>query len=62
MLNVREVHPEGPIGVPSAPVDIKHLIIKLRWIGMENEAERLHRLLDRIAPGESAALWPQSTD
>jgi hypothetical protein len=62
MLSVREVQTEWPIAVPTAPVDLKHLIIKLRWIGMEAEAQRLHRLLDRIAPGECAALWPRDTD
>lgn len=62
MLSVREVSAEWPIAVPATPVDLKHLIIKLRRIGMEAEAQRLHCLLDRIAPGECAALWPLDTD
>lgn len=62
MLNVREVSLERSAAMPLTVVDLKHLIIKLRWIGMEVEAQRLHRLLGRIAPGECAALWPLDTD
>lgn len=62
MLNVREVPGEQLIAMPMAAVDLKHLIIKLRWIGMEADAQRLHKLLDCIAPGECAALWPLDTD
>jgi hypothetical protein len=60
--NARETHPKELIDAPLALVDLKHLIIKLRWIGMEAEAEQLQRSLDHVAPGEAAALWPQSTD
>jgi hypothetical protein len=62
MLNVREMPVARLIAVPSTVVDLKHLIVKLRWIGLEGDALRLHRLLDRIAPGECAALWPIGTD
>jgi hypothetical protein len=62
MLDVRERPVEMPVVVPATVVDLKHLIVKLRWIGLEGDALRLHRLLDRIAPGECAALWPIDTD
>ena len=62
MLNVREMRAERPVSVPTTVVDLKHLIVKLRWIGLEGDALRLHHLLDRIAPGECAALWPIDTD
>ena len=62
MLNVREIRAERPISVPTTVVDLKHLIVKLRWIGLEGDALRLHHLLDRIAPGECADLWPIDTD
>jgi hypothetical protein len=62
MLHVRELPMERSIVVPTTVVDLKHLIVKLRWIGLEGDALRLHRLLDRIAPGECAALWPVDTD
>jgi hypothetical protein len=62
MLNIREMSAESAVVVPAAPVDLKHLIIKLRWMGMEGDALKLHRILASIAPGECAALWPMDTD
>lgn len=62
MLNVGKIPLGSPIALPSTPVDLRRLIIKLRWIGMEAEALTLHRVLDHIAPGECAALWPIDTD
>ena len=62
MFNVREMPVERPNVVPSTVVDLKQLIVKLRWIGLEGDAHRIRRLLDRIAPGECAALWPVDTD
>jgi hypothetical protein len=47
---------------PSTLSDLKSLIIKLRWIGLENEAEGLFSHLTRIAPREAASLWPGETD
>jgi hypothetical protein len=44
------------------PDSIKTLILKLRWIGLEDEAESLYSHLVRMAPGEGADLWPHETD
>ena len=62
MLNVREMSMERPIVVPTTVVDLKHLIVKLRWIGLQGDALRFHRLLDLMASAECAALWPIDTD
>jgi hypothetical protein len=37
-------------------------IRKLRWMGMDEEARRLQRVLSRIPPGESVLLLPPDTD
>lgn len=43
-------------------VDLRTLILKLRWIGLEQEAMRLHDRLRRMAPDQCAGLWPMETD
>jgi hypothetical protein len=50
------------VTVPNEPHAIAKLIAKLRWIGMESEAERLSVLLAQIAPGECRAIGPRETD
>jgi hypothetical protein len=47
---------------PSIHSELRSLIIKLRWIGQEDEAEGLASRLARIAPQEAANLWPRETD
>jgi hypothetical protein len=37
------------------PMEVRKLILKLRWIGMEEEADRLASELARFAPGVTIA-------
>lgn len=54
------------LGTKSPPLsrvrDMKMLIVKLRWIGLENEAAQLQGRLRTIAPEECAGLWTHETD
>lgn len=53
----------GPSLPPQVrPADLKKAILKLRWIGQENEALELQRLLARLAPEECGPFWPLDTD
>ena len=47
---------------PSNHSELRSLIVKLRWIGQEDEAEGLSSRLARIAPQETASLWPREID
>ena len=46
------------------PSDWARLILKLRWIGLEEEAERLELAVSTLPPGErgSVSFGPFSTD
>ena len=50
------------VRVPENPHAISTLIAKLRWIGMEKEAERLSIVLARVAPQECRIIGPRETD
>ncbi len=50
------------VKVPENPRAIPKLIAKLRWIGMEQEAEQLSILLARVAPQECRSIGPRETD
>ena len=56
-MPVQDVTPALP-----TPDELEKLILKLRWIGLENEAADLRALLARVATGGGAALWPMDTD
>ena len=43
-------------------VELRKLILKLRWIGHEGEAERLCAVLGRRAPGQICVEQPLVTD
>jgi hypothetical protein len=63
MLQAREIPIANGMPVLSNPADLKKLILKLRWIGMEDEAVGLYSQLLRIAPNDGGAvLWPMDTD
>lgn len=47
---------------PLPPADLRHLVIKLRWMGLEDDAARLCRRLARLSPEAGVALWPMDTD
>ena len=64
MASVREYEPG--VGVPIAAAvaadDLRKRILKLRWIGMEDEAERLSSLLTRSRAGNPVLMGPRDTD
>ncbi len=62
MLTAQEVAAKNSLPVPASPAELKKLILKLRWIGHEDEAISLHARLARLAHGEGADLWPRDTD
>jgi hypothetical protein len=41
---------------------LRDLIVKLRWMGMDAEADKLCRKLDAMSPSECAPCGPQDTD
>ena len=41
---------------------LRTLVLKLRWIGMEDEADNLYSHLIRIAPGDGAGLCRMAPD
>ena len=52
----------GRLAQISRAADLRNLIVKLRWIGLEDDALRLHHRLKAIAPEECADLWVHDTD
>jgi hypothetical protein len=44
------------------PVETLHLIRKLRWIGMEEEAEQLQMLMQQSAPAGGVITAVRDTD
>ena len=42
--------------------ELKHLIHKLRWMGMDREAESACARLSRLAPAATAYTGPHDTD
>jgi len=46
----------------AAPADIRKIMLKLRWIGLEDEAETLHQRLKMVGPGQCVAMEPPDTD
>jgi hypothetical protein len=45
-----------------APHELVMRILKLRWIGMESEAEKMETTLHRIAPESTLVRGPADTD
>jgi hypothetical protein len=57
------IHETGTIpAMPANRSELRALIIKLRWIGQEEEAEGLACRLSDAAPQEAAILWARETD
>ena len=57
-----EARAAGPTKSVSEAHELRKLIIKLRWIGMESEAENLSHRLAEIAPQACAFGEPRETD
>lgn len=62
MLHTKTPAADDRILLQTEPADLRNLILKLRWMGSETEAIRLHARLADIAPGDCAVLWPIDTD
>jgi hypothetical protein len=59
-LQGRKIAVQQDCGPPAA--EILHLIRKLRWMGMEDEAERLNMKLCETAPTGSIITTERETD
>jgi hypothetical protein len=57
-LNMRPSHADAPRDSDQ----LKKMILKLRWIGQEAEAERLSVTLGARAPGHICVEQPLATD
>ena len=60
-----EVHDNLDVSVlQRTPNDLIHLIRKLRWMGMENEAKIMETELSicRVTPGDNVIGGPRDTD
>jgi hypothetical protein len=44
------------------PQDLKTLILKLRWAGLDQDADKLCHELEHIAPEDCVPLAPAETD
>ncbi len=53
---------ETPGAPASTPAEMRKLILKLRWIGMEDEAQRLSTALALCAPADCVPMDPRDTD
>lgn len=47
---------------PATPQGLKTLILKLRWAGLDQDADKLCHELEDIAPEDCAPLEPAETD
>ncbi|HEY0282118.1 MAG TPA: hypothetical protein VGC27_05805 [Rhizomicrobium sp.] len=47
---------------PVTPQDLKTLILKLRWAGLDQDADKLCHELEQIAPEDCIPLCPAETD
>ena len=62
MLRAQELAIKNSLSRRSAAAELKTRIVKLRWIGRENDALSLHRRVAELAAGECAALRLRDTD
>ena len=47
---------------PVTPQGIKTLILKLRWAGLDQDADELCHVLEHLAPEDCIPLGPTETD
>ena len=59
-----ELNRPDPSGEQRASDELVKLIRKLRWAGMEGEAEKMRNLLTlrRVPPADSVVATPRETD
>ena len=56
------LHKQMHVPAPVTTDEIRKMVLKLRWIGHEAEAEQLRQRLDAAVPGEFVAIGPPDTD
>jgi hypothetical protein len=62
-MDVQERHPGGDAAVqPETPSELAERIRKLRWLGMQDEAERLQLRLVRVPHTDCVMVLPPDTD
>ncbi len=57
-----EENTKRPSPPPVESHDLRKLILKLRWIGMDRDAERLMQLVVLASPTSGPVLGPLNTD
>ena len=62
MQTISEMTVRRAVATASEPGEMRKLILKLRWIGMEEEADRLSESLARLAPADCPVMGPRDTD
>ena len=62
MRRISEMTAEKTAPAAAKPAEIRKLILKLRCIGMEEEAERLSASLAEFATAECQVMGPRETD
>lgn len=62
MSAVPEVSAEQIASASSKPEEVRKLILKLRWIGMDEEADRLNATLAGLIPAQCTFMGPRDTD
>ena len=62
MQTVSDVSATKNVTATAQPAEVRKLILKLRWIAMEEEADRLSESLARAATIECPLMGPRDTD
>ena len=62
MLPVSGAERKQTSGKPETPQGLKGLIAKLRWAGMDKDAEKLCHELETVAPDDCVPPGPVETD
>lgn len=59
---LKEKDPPDVAAEQRVSAELVKLIRKLRWVGMDNEAEQLETKLRRLPPVDSVVAGPDDTD
>ena len=62
MFQIADVVRKQTATQSATPQDLKTLILKLRWAGLDQDADRLCHELETIAPEDCVPVAPAETD
>ena len=62
MLQITGAQRKQTANQPVTPQGLKTLILKLRWAGLDQDADKLCHELEHIAPEDCIPLGPAETD